>query len=159
VWRVGAQSALAWWALSHFGTVSAAHPSLRCADFLYGKAGPDGIKDISWLAPAGREMAPEDWNHGARCVGVMLNAGTRQFIEGVESRQVPDIVLLLVNAGVDAVSFRLPIDPAGRHRVTEIGTSAPNPNNLTCDDGGNKLALVGRAPTPLCLQLNPAERP
>src|SRR5438445_4858214 len=89
-----------------------AHPALRWPRFLHGNhRGEDGIKDISWLAPGGGEMTPEDWHdRRRRCLGLMLNCPAPANGSAAPS----DRLLLLVNGGDGAVEFRLPSLPHGR---------------------------------------------
>jgi glycogen operon protein len=80
---------------------------LRRRRFLHGNRirGLD-IKDITWLAPSGREMTEHDWNQPmARCLGVRLVS--EEEIENGEPN-APNALLLLFNAYHEPVPFRLP---------------------------------------------------
>jgi glycogen operon protein len=51
------------------------HPALRTDKFLTGEE-TDGLKDVTWLHPEGREMTPGDWMHpGSSVVGMFLHEG------------------------------------------------------------------------------------
>ena len=69
----------------------------------------EGIQDISWLDPSGRDMTEDTWNTGyARCLGVRL-AG--DLIGDMDERGEPiigDTILLLLNAHYEAIPFTLP---------------------------------------------------
>ena len=67
-----------------------AHPVLRRTRFLHGRErSPDGVKDITWFSPAGREKTAEQWqDRQARCLGLMLNgrAGSYRTPDGLARR-------------------------------------------------------------------------
>jgi glycogen operon protein len=69
---------------------------------------PEGLKEIIWLNPDGREMTASDWQQGfARCFGVYLAGGAieRRGPRGEPIRD-SDFVLLL-NAHHEAIPFRI----------------------------------------------------
>jgi glycogen operon protein len=74
-------------------------PELRRETFLKGGRRPGRGHDVSWLHPAGRLMSDADWNDPrGRALGVLL--------DGADGRG-PEL-LLLFNAGSEAVEFSLP---------------------------------------------------
>ena len=92
-----------------------AHPVFRRRRFFSGQApaagnGPgDGLQDIVWLTPAGRQMTDSDWQTGyARSLAVFLNgdAITEPGPRGETVRD--DNFLLLFNANREPVSFTVP---------------------------------------------------
>jgi len=69
---------------------------------------PEGLKEIIWLNPEGREMTERDWHQDfARCVGVYLAGGAieRRGRRGEPIRD-SDFILLL-NAHHEAIPFRI----------------------------------------------------
>jgi isoamylase len=73
-------------------------PQLRAGRFLHGRRlAREGLKDITWLRPAGGEMRKSDWeNENAQSLGMMLGAvGTAPLV-------------VLFNAHHEPVDFRLP---------------------------------------------------
>jgi len=80
-------------------------PVLRRRNFFTGR-GLHGVKDIFWFEPSGKEMAPEAWNDGAvRALGVRL---ARECIDEIDDEGIlakGDTLLVLINAGPDAVEF------------------------------------------------------
>jgi isoamylase len=81
--------------------------AFRRRTFLMGApVSPDGLKDVLWLAPEGREMSSDDWNDAERrSFGMQLgnDAPDRQRL------------LLLLNASEKPVDFTLSRDlPGGR---------------------------------------------
>jgi glycogen operon protein len=101
------------------------HPVLRRARFLHGRQqSGDGLGDIAWYAPDGREMTPERWKDNfARCIGVCLNgqAGGDRNPDGTSLED--DVFLILMNAHHDTVPFVLPSLPniGGWHRALDTG--------------------------------------
>jgi len=73
--------------------------AFRRYNYLTGATVPkNGLKDVYWLAPEGREMANEDWAESLRrCLGMQLG------------NDAPDEerFLILLNAAPDPVEFRL----------------------------------------------------
>ena len=72
-------------------------------------AAADGLGDIAWLTPSGREMTDADWKTGyAKALGVFLNgdAITEPDPRGEPVRD--DTFLLLFSAGSEPVRFILP---------------------------------------------------
>ncbi|KPV53898.1 glycogen debranching protein [Kouleothrix aurantiaca] len=90
-----------------------AHPVLRRRSFFQGRSihGPQ-IHDIEWFRPDGREMADEEWtNSFVRCIGMLLN-GQAMDEWGERGELIrDDILLLLLNAYWEPISFRLPAAP------------------------------------------------
>jgi glycogen operon protein len=83
------------------------HPVFRRRRFFKGQTlrGAD-IKDITWLAPEGREMTDEEWNSSfARSLGLQI-AG---LLEG--RPEFDDDFILLLNAHHEDVPFVLPEVP------------------------------------------------
>ena len=82
------------------------YAAFRRRDFLSGAPVPgNGLKDVYWLAPEGREITIEDWADGMR------RALGMQFGNDASDGQR---FLLLVNAGPEPVPFRLAEQPPGR---------------------------------------------
>lgn len=89
------------------------HPAFRRRRFFQGRKlrGAD-IKDITWLAPEGREMTDEEWNNSfARSLGLQI-AGLLEGRLDAEGRpEYDDDFLLLLNAHHEEVPFILPAVP------------------------------------------------
>jgi glycogen operon protein len=107
-------------------------------DFLYGATLPNGLKDVVWLAPEGREMTMDDWDDPERrCFGFQLG------------NDAPDgqRFLMLFNAGADETEFRLAAEPADAW-VAVFDTRLPEglvrgaPARL---DSGGAIAVGGRS--------------
>jgi isoamylase len=81
------------------------HDAFRRRDFLSGATVPrNGLKDVYWLAPEGREMTDGDWRDGMRrALGMQLG------------NDAPDgqRFLILLNAAPEPVEFQLAKQPDG----------------------------------------------
>ncbi len=91
------------------------YPVIRWPRFLHGHhRSPEGVKDITWLSPAGAEMTPEQWQDAQRrCLGLMLNgeAETRTNVNGTPI--ACPLLIFLINGGAEAEDFVLPAVPHG----------------------------------------------
>ncbi|MCW7540608.1 glycogen debranching protein GlgX [Aquabacterium sp. A7-Y] len=102
-----------------------AQPALRRNSFFSGEADADGHRDITWLTPRGKEMSSEDWvQHGLGALAALVcGAKTDQRNEHGEA-VTGDSVLILLNAGQDAVDFVLP-DHHGPRWLPRFDTRTP----------------------------------
>jgi isoamylase len=89
------------------------HPLFRRRRFFQGRQlRGAGVKDITWLTPAGREMTDEEWSSSlASALGLQMSG----FLEGEHDAQgrpeKDDDFLLLFNADQHGVAFTLPPVP------------------------------------------------
>jgi len=84
----------------------------------------EGLNEILWLTPDGREMTEGDWNQEfARCLGVYLAGGAiRRF--GRRGRAIKDCdFLLLVNTHHEPIEFRIAEKLSGKTWSTVIDTA------------------------------------
>ena len=86
-------------------------------NFLSGRILPNGLKDVYWLAPEGREMTPADWTDPLRRVlGVQIG---NDSADGWR-------FLLLFNAAPEPLSFMLSPDLPSRYWVEVFNTTLPD---------------------------------
>jgi isoamylase len=88
------------------------HPLLGLPKFLHGQRDDElGIKDITWITPAGKEKNSEQWQDPfARCVGMLLDGRVARGLEQKEGQQAP-ILMLVLNAHHEELPFKLPAVP------------------------------------------------
>ncbi|MPR10853.1 glycogen debranching protein GlgX [Microvirga tunisiensis] len=98
-------------------------PMLRRGRFLTGEYDEElGVKDVTWLTPAGDEMTVEHWEDpNGRCMGVLLDGRAQET--GVRRLGSDSTLLLILNAHDDVVPFTLPEAVGGRHWVRLIDTN------------------------------------
>jgi glycogen operon protein len=88
------------------------HPVFRRRRFFRGAPRHDGMCDIAWFAPSGKQMTKDDWNaDDSKSVALFLNgeAITEPDLRG--QRMMDNSFLLLFNASSDEVSFGMPAPP------------------------------------------------
>jgi glycogen operon protein len=107
----------------------ARYPVLRRGRFLTGEAregAPEGVKDVTWLACSGDEMAPAQWDDpNTRCLGMLIDG--RAPSTAVPRPCDDASVLLLFNAWHETLEFTLPPHPeAGGQWQLLIDTAQPD---------------------------------
>ena len=136
------------------------YPVLRQSRFLTAQWNEHlGVKDCTWLTPAGTEMTPENWHDGqARCVGVLLDG--RVQASGIRKRGSEATLLLVLNAHYDVVVFKLPEVVGGRGWERLVDTNLPeddvDPEEPVRLSFGHEYQVTGRS---LLLFLLRPERP
>jgi glycogen operon protein len=104
---------------------------LRRGRFLTGAFDEElGVKDVTWLTPAGDEMTPEHWDDpNGRCMGVLLDGRAQET--GIRRLGTDSTLLLVLNAHHDVVTFTLPEAVGGTRWVRLVDTN---------EDAGEDLA-------------------
>ncbi len=124
-----------------------AHPLFRRRTFFRGRAVRDpAAKDVTWLAPSGKEMTDEEWNQSfARCLGVFLHGdGLTERDERGRPVQDDDLLLLL-NAHHDEVPFTLPGEAQVRWNALTDTSVADGTPAQEFFDAGTAYPLQGRS--------------
>jgi glycogen operon protein len=86
-------------------TIRRTHRCLRRSHFLAGRPIDGALKDVTWLAPEGREKTESDWNYpDARCLSFMLAGDDSP--DGEDGAGDP--LLVVLNAHHEAMSYILP---------------------------------------------------
>jgi isoamylase len=119
------------------------YPILRRGRFLTGDFDEQlGIRDITWLNPAGTEMTEEGWKDGnARCFGVLLDGRARP--SGIRKRGEDATLLIVFNAWHDGVEFTLPEIPDGGDWELLIDTN--NGDEPATVEAGDAYTATGRS--------------
>jgi isoamylase len=87
------------------------HPVFRRRAFFQGRK-LRGVKDITWLTPAGREMTDEEWGSSSvRTLGLQMSGLLEGEYDWQGRPEEDDDFLLLFNAGDEEITFRLPSIP------------------------------------------------
>ncbi|MDP9239812.1 MAG: glycogen debranching protein GlgX, partial [Actinomycetota bacterium] len=89
-----------------------ASPVLRRRSFFAGQPGPDGVKDLAWFGPDGREMTHDDWHaDGSRTLAMYLNGRAIRRRGPHGEPVVDDSYLAIFHGGGQAMTFTLPGQP------------------------------------------------
>ncbi|WP_042371536.1 glycogen debranching protein GlgX [Streptacidiphilus neutrinimicus] len=124
------------------------HPVFRRRRFFKGRAprgSRDGLKDIAWYTPGGKEMSDTDWRTGfAKSLMVHLNgkAITEPDLRGLPV--VDDSFLMLFNAHWEPLRFTVPkdVDPWW---AVEVDTAIPYTEFRPLIKAGASVEVEGRA--------------
>lgn len=107
------------------------HPNFRRRHFFRGIHG-DGVRDILWFNPDGREISDEEWTHDyARCLGLYLPGdGLGDWDERGHALQDDDFLLLVqrpsrgsavrVTGSQDDALFEVLVDTACRRAARSM---------------------------------------
>jgi isoamylase len=120
-------------------------PMLRRGRFLTGAYDEElGVKDVTWLTPAGDEMTPEHWGDAnARCMGVLLDGRAQET--GIRRVGTDSTLLLTLNAYHDVVRFTLPEAGGGSRWVRLIDTNQGETDELPSFEFGHAYEVTGRS--------------
>ena len=138
-----------------------AHPVFRRRRFFVGPdtAAVDGVGDIAWFTPSGREMKDADWKTGyAKALGVFLNGAA---ITEPDPRGEPvrdDSFLLLFSADSQPVRFTLPGPKFGGSWVVVLDSGAAPPVDPREYGAGAEVLVAPRAMAVLRRGSEPAGR-
>lgn len=93
----------------HLIQIRQRHPTFRRRHFFRGIHG-NGVRDISWFNPDGREIDDDEWDHDyARCLGLYLPGDGLGDWDDRGHALEDDDFLLLFNAHHEEIPFVLPI--------------------------------------------------
>jgi isoamylase len=122
-----------------------AFPVLRRSRFFTGEVDPAiGVRDATWLTPAGIEMTPEQWRDShARCLGVIFDG--RAQATGIKRPASDATLFLIVNSYHDLVNFNLPETLGGARWELLIDTNRPTQSEFEPFAFGTTYAVTGRS--------------
>ena len=113
-----------------------------------------GVKDITWLTPAGDEMQRSHWGDAmTRCFGMLLDG--RAQPTGIRQRGGDATLLLVVNAHHDVVLFKLPVVPEGRAWKRLIDTNVTRDASSPTFEPGVEYEVTGRSLLLFVLEAEP----
>ena len=120
-------------------------PTLRRERFLTGAFNEElQVKELTWITPAGVEMAEENWTEGgAKCMGVIIDG--RAQPTGIRKRGSDRTLLLIVNAHHDLVGFTLPEVSLGLGWELLVDTNQPELEGLPRFEIGTSYGVTGRS--------------
>lgn len=121
------------------------YPVLRRGRFLVGEYNVElGVKDVTWLSPAGVEMTDEQWQDAsARCLGMLMDGRARPT--GIRRSGADATLLLILNAYHDVVNFSLPEVAQGSGWVCLVDTNRPHQWPAEHFDFQHEYVVTGRS--------------
>jgi glycogen operon protein len=97
---------------------------LRRRAFFSGRAqAADGLRDLAWFTPRGKEMTQEDWYAPASTVGFYLSGRDIPGRDARGAKITDDSFLAVLHAGDSPVSFVLPGPPWAQTYELVVDTS------------------------------------
>jgi isoamylase len=102
------------------------HPAfLRKRWFKGGPVNENGLEDIAWFLPEGRQMTQENWNHDfAKSLAVYLN-GDALRSQGPKGEPITDDNFYIIfNAYHEPLHYKLPVKKYGRNWIKVLDTAA-----------------------------------
>jgi glycogen operon protein len=103
-----------------------------------------GVKDVTWLTPAGQEMTEENWKDpNGRCMGVLLDGRAQET--GIRRAGSDSTLLMIMNAHTDGVPCRLPEAAGGRRWVRLIDTNQTTDGEMPEFEFGHDYVVTGRS--------------
>ncbi|MFJ2956875.1 glycogen debranching protein GlgX [Streptomyces sp. NPDC087270] len=126
-----------------------AHPVLRRGGFFSGLSlAPEGLRDVTWFGPDGREMAEEDWFAPSATLGMLLSGRDIPQRDARGEPVVDDSFLLIVHADHRPLEFTLPGPPwASGYEVVLDTAEDGTPAQLVADGTAGRLVAGGRPVT------------
>jgi glycogen operon protein len=123
------------------------HPVFSRRRFLQGNTTTaDGLREIIWLTPDGREMTETEWQqHFARCLGVYLAGGAIEKRDRRGRLLQDNNFLLLFNAHHEMIPFTVPQFLGDKVWWTVLDTSATAPFEQRKIERGKSYELQGRS--------------
>ena len=104
------------------------YPVLRRNRFYTGKFDQDtGVKDVTWITPAGIEAGDDDWGDDVKCVGMLMDG--RAQVHTVPQDGDHSTLLLVLNAHHEEIPFTLPEARDGYEWRLMLDTADPANNN------------------------------
>ncbi len=120
-------------------------PVLHRRTFFQGRSiRGEGVMDVSWFGPTGKDMSDQDWAGFVKCLGMRL-AG--DLIGELDERGEPivgDSLLVLLNAHHEPIPFTLPPTNPG-HRWECLLDTSDDAAPCVTKDGGEVYPLKDRS--------------
>jgi glycogen operon protein len=118
------------------------HPVLRRRRFFHGDTGDDGLGDLAWFTPDGKEMQDSHWQQDdARAVAVFLNGNAISEPDTRGQRVVDDSFLILLNSNHEPRDFLLPSNAYGDTWQVVVDTTTATGD---ADEGNHKAGSIIR---------------
>jgi len=105
-----------------------------------------GLKDITWVTPAGIEATGEDWgDHDARSLGYVLGGAAGEFFTPGGQRDIDESFLVMMNAYYGDLDFHFPRLPTPLVWEALVDTAEPTGLARTGAGQGGRLWMPGES--------------
>ena len=85
------------------------HAVLQRRSFFQGRSiRGEGVTDVTWFSPTGKDMTDDDWGAFVRCLGIRLAGDLIGEVDEHGELIVGDTLLMLMNADNNTIKFTLP---------------------------------------------------
>ena len=85
------------------------HKVLQRRSFFQGRSiRGEGVTDVTWFSPAGKDMTDNDWGGYVKCLGMRLAGDLIGEVDEEGETIVGDTLLVLMNADFNSIKFTLP---------------------------------------------------
>jgi isoamylase len=134
---------IAW--VRKFIAIRQSFPVLRRNRFFTGAWKEElGLKDATWLTPAGTEMTEENWRDApAKCLGVIFDG--RAQTGGIARPAADATILLVLNSHHDVVRFQLPQVVGGTRWELLVDTNLLQDDEIRPFAFGHEYEVTGRS--------------
>ena len=124
-------------------------PVLRRNRFLTGELDAEfGVKDVTWLTPAGTDMQDDDWSDtNTRCFGMLLEGKAQA--SAIHRAGHDASVLLIFNGWHEALDFQLPARTEGQQWTRLVDTNLTD-QELDAFDPETRYTVTGRSVMVFC---------
>ncbi|WP_189105614.1 glycogen debranching protein GlgX [Streptomyces camponoticapitis] len=125
-----------------------AHPVLRRRAFFSGRAqAPDGLRDLAWFRPDGKEMTERDWYAPASTLALFLSGRDIPGRDARGQKITDDSFLAVLHSGAEPLDFALPGEPWARSYELVVDTSSEDQEEEpgTVLDGGTVTTVPARS--------------
>jgi isoamylase len=120
-------------------------PVLKRRKFFAGRSiRGEGIRDVSWFSPTGKEMSDQDWGGHVRCLGMRLAGDVIGEVNDRGEPIVGDTLLALMNAHHEPIPFSLPATRADHTWELQYDT-ADDAAGPAAFSGGDQYSLRDRS--------------
>ncbi len=129
------------------------YPILHRARFFTGEANRllGGIKDVTWINAAGREMTYGDWGDPRiKCLGMLIDGRAQRT--GIPTPGSDVTVLIILNANADELRYVLPTCTAGQRWDRVLDTNEPECTGGETYEIGSAYPMAGRSLVLFALQ-------
>ncbi|GAA4945187.1 glycogen debranching protein GlgX [Yinghuangia aomiensis] len=125
------------------------HPVLCRRAFYSGRPSfPDGLRDLAWFTPAGREMTDRDWFSPGATLGMYVSGLDIEQRGPRGERIVDDSFLLILHASSQPMPFVLPGEPWAHSYEMVLDTALDTDPMARFNEpvpGGSALTVAGRS--------------